>query len=129
MSPTVDPISFRSLAEQFERQRDSERASGGTVVEDAIARALEATGWRGAGPGVVEELALEAAPIVEACVTGHRDVRRAVADLAALMRGYAPPHSDALAPAVAFVPAAEAALRIYAGGGTSSDASPERWSP
>lgn len=116
MSPAVDPISFRSLAEQFERQRDTERANGGTAVEDAIARALEATGWRGAGPGVVEELALEAAPIVEACVTGHHDVRRAVADLAALMRGYAPPHSDALAPVEAFLPASEAALRLYSAG-------------
>lgn len=111
-----DPISFRSLAEQFERQRDSERTNGGTVVEGAIADALAATGWRGAGPGVVEELALEAAPIVAACVNGHRDVGRAVRDLAALMRGYAPPHSDALASAELFVPAAEAALRLYAAG-------------
>ena len=116
MPSPVDPIAFRSLAEQFERQRDSERTNGGSVVEDAIARALEATGWRGAGPGVVEELAFEAAPIVEACVIGHHDVKRAVADLAALMRGYAPPHSDALAPVEAFLPASEAALRIYAAG-------------
>lgn len=116
MAPAADPISFRSLAEQFERQRDSERANGGSVVEEAIGAALEATGWRGAGPGVVEELALEAAPIVEACVTGHHDVARTIADLAALMRGYAPPHSDALAPVEAFLPAAEAALRLYVAG-------------
>lgn len=113
---TPDPISFRSLAEQFERQRDTERASGGTAVEGAIADALVATGWRGAGPGVVEGLAMEAAPIIEVCVTGHHDVARAVRDLAMLMRGYAPPHSDALAPAEVFIPAAEAALRLYASG-------------
>lgn len=113
---TPDPISFRSLAEQFERQRDTERASGGTAVEGAIADALAATGWRGAGPGVVEELAMEAAPIIEACVTGHHDVARVVRDLAMLMRGYAPPHSDALASSEAFIPAADAALRLYASG-------------
>ena len=109
--PTYEALQARYA--QHEAAAFSRAADEG---EAALAAALEAIGWRAAGEDAVEEVAAQALLIVGACVNGHRDPRVAARDLADLMRHYAPRHSDFLAPAAEFLPAAEEVLRRYAAG-------------
>jgi len=112
---------LRALRARFEQQ---ERASAGgprVAFETAFVAALEAIGWRSAGDDAVAMVATDAESIVDACVHGHGDVARAARDLAALMRRFAPRHSDFLDATEAFIPAAEEVLRRYAAGERASD--------
>jgi hypothetical protein len=83
----------------------------------ALAQALEQVGWTG-GQDAVGIVAALAPSIIDACVSGHRDVAMAANDLADLMRAYAPRRDNSLAPVAAFLPVAEELLRVYVAGDT-----------
>lgn len=106
---------FAALKARYDADRAAERGGRREVVEARLVLALEAIGWRSAGGESAEEVAPLAAHVLDACVHGHQDPRRAARELAELLRSSAAALDGGGAHVTAFIPAAEDILRRYAG--------------
>lgn len=75
--------------------------------------ALDSIGWRSADGLDSSEVAEIASHIVAECVSSHRDVSRAVAELAELLRAAAAMLDGGSMPAAMWMPAADELLTLY----------------
>jgi hypothetical protein len=108
-----DTLEFAALRARFEADEQASRGGETNAVVDRLTNALDAMGWRSAGGASSDEIASFASHILDACVTGHRDLGLAARDLADLMRTGVD-LDGSLPPVSAFLPAAEDLLRRYA---------------
>jgi hypothetical protein len=109
-------VDFPALRARFDADRETERQGQPGVIEARLAGALDAIGWRSAGGESSEAVAGVARHVVVSCVTGHQDPRRAIRELADLLRGATAGLDGSLPSASAFIPAGEELLRRYVGG-------------
>jgi hypothetical protein len=98
---------------QSRHARDRERQGEADVVASRLALALDSIGWRSADGLESSEVAEIASHIVRECVSSHRDVSRAVAELAELLRAAAAMLDGGAMPAAMWVPAADELLSLY----------------
>ena len=83
------------------------------MVASRLALALDSIGWRSADGLDSTEVAEIASHIVGECVRSHRDVSRAVDELAELLRAAAAMLDGGSMPAAMWVPAADELLSLY----------------
>ena len=102
-------VSYSALRAQFL----SDTHQGAAGAAPALARALEAIGWRAVRDPSPEELASHVVFLVDACVHDHHDVTLLVHAIAAMLRDNGPLLDGGLPPVEAYVPAAEELLREY----------------
>ena len=105
--PTLDRLRARY---------DSDLAPAGDPqrAEARLSQALRAIGWGGTDVVDAEEVAALLVPLIDACVTGHRQVAALTRDVAETLRDAGPLLDGSLPPAAAYLPAAEDVLARYA---------------
>jgi hypothetical protein len=107
-APTFERLRHRFETDQASGAGDPRRA------EEGLTRALRAVGWGGTDVADAEEVAALLVPLVDACVSGHRQLAALARDVAETLRHAGPLLDGSLPPAAAYLPAAEDVLARYA---------------
>ncbi|HYD51233.1 MAG TPA: hypothetical protein VEA99_01350 [Gemmatimonadaceae bacterium] len=108
------PLTFEALRVRFEADEMARRAGDVEGGDARLARALRAVGWSGTELTEAEEVAEMLASVVDACVTGHRDLATLYRDVADVLRHAGPLLDGSLPPVAAYLPAAEEVVARYA---------------
>ena len=108
-APTLDLLRARVASDEAAR-----RAGAADRGRERLLRALRAVGWGGTDVAETADVADMLAPILDACVTGHRSLPALYRDVAEALRHAGPLLDGSLPPAAAYLPAAEEIVARYA---------------
>jgi hypothetical protein len=108
-APAFDVLRARVTADEAAR-----RAGDADRGRERMLRALRAVGWGGTDVADAEDVVDMLAPLLDACVTGHRSLPTLYRDVAETLRHAGPLLDGSLPPAAAYLPAAEEVVARYA---------------
>ena len=112
--------SISQLIAQYELDRE-QRGANGSAAGLRLSRVLDSIGWRSASDVPAEEVAGELAPIVGACVHGHRDLATLRRAMAECLRQHAHLLDGSASARAEWEPAAAQIIELYARGGVSAE--------
>ena len=104
---------FALLRDRVASDEAARRAGDADRGRERLHRALRAVGWGGTDVADAEDVADLLAPILDACVTGHRSLPALYRDVAQALRDAGPLLDGSLPPAAAYLPAAEEVVARY----------------
>jgi len=107
-------LTFEALRSRFEADEKARFAGDFERGEARLVRAVRGVGWGGADIADAQEVAAYLESVLDACVSGHRDLPTLFRDVADVLRHAGPRPGGLLPPIAAYLPAAQAIIARYA---------------